>query len=71
MIILLDDDLCPISADCETCQATRGLGIKISDAQLDEIIKDYSERYIKTIFSRITGRYSKIYKYPFPNTSKN
>lgn len=37
MIIVLDEDLCPIEKNCEICHCLGGLGTEITDTQIDEI----------------------------------
>ena len=56
MRIITDNDLCSIDCDCDICQSVRGLGVEISDDELNDIyILYWNER--NRLLSRIGERH--------------
>lgn len=47
MRIITDDDLCSIGCDCDICQSIRGLGVGISDDELDVISINWDDGYLR------------------------
>lgn len=41
MRIILDEDYCPAKCNCNICEATKGLGINITDKECDKIHGGY------------------------------